>query len=76
MELDQNGDILGIVDQERSGVNFPRDFNLSPDGKYMLIANQHGHDVILCTIDQENGTLTNTGKKLSMPAPVSIVFRY
>ncbi|MEM0897752.1 MAG: beta-propeller fold lactonase family protein [Verrucomicrobiota bacterium] len=36
----------------------PRSFNITPDGKYMIVASQMKHTLTLFTIDPDNGRLT------------------
>lgn len=52
----------------------PRNFNLSPDGKYLLVANQYTDEVIVFARDLDTGLLTDTGHRLAIPAPVCLVF--
>ena len=72
-KIEENGH-LTFVEHETLNVNFPRDFNLSPDGKYMVIGNQKGNSVMSLTINEETGELTNTGFNIQMKSPVSILF--
>ena len=52
----------------------PRNFNISPDGRYLLVANQYTDDVIVFTRNLETGMLTDTGHRLAIPSPVCVVF--
>jgi 6-phosphogluconolactonase len=52
----------------------PRNFNLSPDGKYLLVANQYTNNIVLFSRDTKTGLLTDTGKEIAVPAPVCIIF--
>jgi len=54
--------------------NWPRDFNVDPSGKIMLVAGERSDDIRLYRIDTETGSLSETGSKLQLPAPASIVF--
>ncbi|WP_293941284.1 MULTISPECIES: lactonase family protein [unclassified Sphingobacterium] len=54
--------------------NGPRNFNLSPDGKYLLVANQYTNNIVLFSRDPKTGLLTDTEKEIKVPAPVCIVF--
>ncbi len=65
---------LQLVELETAAINFPRDFNISPDGKYMIICNQKGSTVISMAIDKSTGELTNTGKFIMMSKPLAIEF--
>lgn len=65
---------LDFIEHETTGINFPRDFGISPDGKYMIIANQKGTSVISLEIDESTGKLTNTGKFIAIQKPLAIKF--
>ncbi|MNG72861.1 6-phosphogluconolactonase [compost metagenome] len=52
----------------------PRNFNLSPDGKYVLVANQYTNNIVLFSRDTKTGLLTDAGKEIKVPAPVCIIF--
>lgn len=51
----------------------PRNFNITPSGKFLLIANQDS-DNIVCYAINDNGTLHDTGFELAIPTPVCISF--
>lgn len=72
-EIGEDGS-LSFVEYETQNVNFPRDFNLSSDGKYMIVGNQKGNSIMSLKIDKETGKLTNTGMKLNMNSPLAFVF--
>lgn len=55
--------------------DWPRNFTLSPDGRFLLVANQKSGDISVLKIDPENGIPEFTGNKLKVPAPVCLVFR-
>lgn len=65
---------LSLIEYETSGINYPRDFNISSDGCFMLVGNQKGNSIFSYRIDESTGELNYTGKQLSIPAPLSIVF--
>lgn len=52
----------------------PRNFNFSPDGRFVLVANQSSNEVVVFQRNQVTGELTDTGKRISVPAPVCVVF--
>jgi 6-phosphogluconolactonase len=54
--------------------NWPRDFNLDPSGKYMLVAGERSDEIRLYKIDPAKGTLTETEGSIKLPAPASILF--
>ncbi|MGL6097119.1 MAG: lactonase family protein [Fimbriiglobus sp.] len=56
------------------GIKVPRNFNIDPTGKWMLVANQAGHDVVVFAIDPANGLPKPTGEKIAVGAPVCVKF--
>jgi 6-phosphogluconolactonase len=52
----------------------PRNFNLTPDGRLLLVANQNSDNIIAFAIDPTDGSLTPTGVVTSVPTPVCIRF--
>jgi len=52
----------------------PRNFTLSPDGKYLLVANQNTDEVVVFERDADTGLLTDTEKRISVESPVCLVF--
>ena len=57
-----------------SGGEHPRDFNLSPDGCFLLVAHMITNDLSLFRINKQNGELTLLKKGIRTPEPISIVF--
>jgi 6-phosphogluconolactonase len=64
---------LTIVEQIPSGGKYPRDFAITPDGKYMFVAHQHTNNIVIFARDRESGKLTLTGKEWAVSAPVCVV---
>ena len=54
--------------------NWPRNFTLSPNGKYMLVANQNSGNITVFKIHHETGVPEFTGKEIKLPSPVCIEF--
>lgn len=52
----------------------PRNFNFSPDGRFVLVANQSTDEVVVFERNIYTGELTDTGKRIRVPAPVCVVF--
>ncbi|MDF1574844.1 MAG: lactonase family protein [Bacteroidales bacterium] len=53
---------------------WPRDFNLDPSGKIMLVAGERSDEIMLYLVDPLSGILTKTGAVVKLPAPASILF--
>ncbi len=62
---------LGFVPVEG---DWPRNFSLSPDGDFMLVANQKSGNITVFKIDKTTGIPEFTGKQIEIPAPVCIEF--
>ncbi len=52
----------------------PRDFNIDPSGKFMLVAGERSDDIELYLIDADTGELSSTGEKIRLNAPANILF--
>ena len=50
----------------------PRNFAITPNGKYLLCACRDDNRIEIYSIDRRTGTLTFTGKVIEIPAPVCI----
>jgi len=53
---------------------WPRDFNITPDGKFILVAGARSNEIALYKVDPQIGELTGTGEKTALPGITSIVF--
>lgn len=52
----------------------PRHFALDPSGRWLLAANQDSDNIVIFKINVQTGQLTQWGKPMRSPVPVSIVF--
>ena len=52
----------------------PRDFEIDPSGRFLLVANQDDNTIITFGIDQETGLLSETGYVAEVPTPVCLKF--
>lgn len=52
----------------------PRNFNFSPNGKFLLVGNQSSNEIVVFTVDQTLGTLSDSGKRIAVVAPVCLLF--
>jgi 6-phosphogluconolactonase len=51
----------------------PRNFTISNDGKWLLVANQDSDNVVIYKIDASNGDLIDTGNQIKVSMPVCLV---
>lgn len=65
---------LKAVGHQSTGVKTPRNFAIEPTGKYMLVANQSGGNVIVFRINPATGELTPTESSVSVATPVCVRF--
>ena len=69
------GDALEPIDIVPSGGEFPRDFNISPDDKYLVCAHQEGKSLItVFERDLKTGQLTLTDAEAKAPEGVCVTF--
>jgi len=54
---------------------WPRNFNLTPDGKWLLAAGAHTNSVTVFSIDQETGKLTYQKKSAFVPGAICVSIR-
>jgi len=53
---------------------WPRDFNITPDGNYIVLAGARANELALYRVDPGNGRLSPTGNKANLPGPICILF--
>jgi 6-phosphogluconolactonase len=52
----------------------PRNFAISPDGKFLLVAHQFSNNIVIFKRDNKTGILTDTGERIDVGSPVCLVF--
>lgn len=52
----------------------PRNFNISPDGKYLIVANQDSNNIVLFRIDSTTGSLSFTGSAMNVSKPTCVKY--
>lgn len=68
----------GALHQEHvysTGGQGPRNFNITPDGRYILVANQNSDNIVVFQRDIETGVLTDIEKNIEIASPACIVFK-
>jgi 6-phosphogluconolactonase len=56
------------------GGKTPRNFRLTPDGRFLLVANQDSDNIAVFKVDAQTGDLTLTDQQISVPKPMCIKF--
>ncbi len=65
---------LKLVKTEPVQGDWPRNFTLSPDEKFLLVANQKSNNITIFKRDQNTGLLTYTGNQANISMPVCLKF--
>ncbi len=65
---------LEFLSQQTTRGDGPRNFAMSPDGNFLLVAHQFSNNIVLFKRDKKTGFLTDTGERIDVGAPVCIVF--
>ena len=69
-----NGSLTLIANQSYRGEN-ARQFVLSPDGAWLISANQDSNDLTVFRIDPTTGKLSPTGHRAGIAAPACLAFK-
>lgn len=64
---------LRKVGYQRTGIH-PRNFNITPNGRYLLAACRDSDMIQIFRIDKRSGMLEDTGRLINLPHPVCIQF--
>jgi len=71
--VEKGGQLRALGQESTRGVR-PRNFQLSPDGRLLLVANQETNDIFSYWVNQDDGTLEPLEFKIDVPSPVCIEF--
>jgi 6-phosphogluconolactonase len=63
-----------LVEREPTCGDHPRNFRLSPDGKFTIVANMNTGNLVFFRINADTGELTPSGTVLEVPRPMCIRF--
>ncbi len=66
---------LKLLENVPTGGKVPRNFGIDASGRYLFAANQKSDNIVIFRVDASTGRLQPTGKVLSVPSPVCVVFR-
>ena len=65
---------LRLVEITPCGGKHPRNFNLSPDGTWLVCANMESDNLVSFKVDAATGRLTPSGHSVTVPRPVCVLF--
>ena len=72
--IDPNSGELQPIQRRSVEGDHPREFSLSPDGKFLLVANQLSNEIVVLERDPDTGKLGKTLQKLAMDTPSDLKF--
>lgn len=73
LEVNKNDGALKLLGNKGCGGEGPRNFALSPDEKFILVANQHTNNLVTLSRNPSNGMLKYVSQ-VEAPAPACIIF--
>ena len=73
MKIHPEDGTLERVGYQPTGLH-PRNFALTPNGRYILVACKDNNVIEIYRRDTNTGMLSDTGKRISMPQPVCLCF--
>lgn len=72
-EVDRQIGKLTFRGRESTGGKTPRNFTITPNGEFVLVANQDSDNVVIFKRDTVTGLLTDSGKRIEVGMPVCLV---
>jgi 6-phosphogluconolactonase len=72
LEVTEDGSLTLIANEPTKGKD-PRNFQLTPDEKFVIVANQNSNNLVSYTRDPESGLMTYASE-ITAPTPVCILF--
>jgi 6-phosphogluconolactonase len=70
----ENGSLTLIANQSYRGEN-ARDFVLSPDGGWLISANEDSNELVVFRLDSKTGRISPTGHRASIALPACVAFK-
>lgn len=71
--INQSNGLLTQIGYQSTGLH-PRNFAITPNGKYMLVASRDGGIIQIFSIDKSTGLLQNVNKDIEIDMPACIKF--
>jgi 6-phosphogluconolactonase len=71
-EIDEATGKLTMLDQTSVEGKTPRNFTISPTGKWVLVANQDSDNIVIFSRNTETGAIIPTGKEIKVSMPVCL----
>lgn len=65
---------LTRVNEVREGIAVPRDFNIDPSGRFLVVGNQKTNNLTVLSVDPDTGELSFKSKSSNLASPSCIEF--
>jgi 6-phosphogluconolactonase (cycloisomerase 2 family) len=65
------GGVLAYVGYQQTGPH-PRNFNITPNGRYVLVACRDNNSIEIYDRDRSTGMLSDTGRRIPLERPVFV----
>ena len=72
--VDASSGKLAFVQNIASGGKIPRHFAIDPSGKWIVVAHQGSHTLVVFSRDEKTGKLTATGRSYPVDWPTCVLF--
>jgi 6-phosphogluconolactonase len=72
-KIDQTTGKITKIGYQQTGKH-PRNFNITPNGKYLLVASRDNNEIEVYKINKTTGMLTDTAQRIKIGKPVCIQF--
>ena len=72
--IDQETGRLRLLGHRSTEGATPRNIVISPDGRFLLVANQDSDNIVTMPIDLATGTLGATSSVVEVPTPACLEF--
>lgn len=73
-EIDEKSGKITLLGHQSEDIAWPRNFTISPNGEYMIVANRDSNSIYSFRIHPQTGLLENTQHSLTIPKPVCVKF--
>lgn len=69
--IDEETGLLDLIAIQETGGNIPRDFEITPDGKYLIAAHQSSDDAVLFELNPDTGMIKEVDR-VGVPTPICV----
>lgn len=74
-KINRTTGLLTLVGHQPTLGTIPRNFTISPNGNFILVANQKGNNIVVFKRNKYSGKLTDTGYHYEIPTPSCLKMR-